>query len=174
MGGGGTGGFSSIPLNIAGGKFKEHVVDYIVTGTWSGKAAKEAEKYCKVNRVAPKSEAHQSIPDSATWKTSKDASYLYYCDNETVHGVEFDGLPENPENALLACDMTSNFLTRPFDITKYGCVVAGAQKNFGVAALAVVVVREDLIKPMDVCPTVLDFKITADNNSLYNTPPCYP
>jgi len=146
----------------------------MVTGTWSSKSAKEAEKYCKVNRVLPKSDKYIEVPDKSTWSLSANANYLYFCDNETVHGVEYPELPFNPHNVPLACDMTSDFLTKPVDVSKFGVIVAGTQKNAGIAGLAIVIVRDDLIKPMSICPSVLDFKVMADNKSLYNTPPCYP
>ncbi|KAI1280817.1 Phosphoserine aminotransferase [Halotydeus destructor] len=176
LGGGATGQFSSIPMNLCE-KLGEATVDYVITGGWSAKATKEAEKYVKTaNRVLPKMDKYVDVPDKSQWKFSPDAKYIYYCDNETVDGVQFpdNEIIHNPHNVPVVCDFTSSFLTRPIDVSKYGLIVAGTQKNVGIAGLAIVIVREDLIKPMSFCPTVLNFKIMADNKSLYNTPPCYP
>lgn len=170
--GGGTGQFSAVPLNLCP-KLKEQKADYIVTGTWSAKAAKEAEAFVQVNRVLPKVDKHTSIPAQSEWKRSSDASYLYYCDNETIHGVEFNFVPDSG-SVPLVCDMSSNILTKPVDVSKYGLIFAGAQKNLGMAGVTVVIVREDLIgQPAGCCPSVLSYKINAENKSLYNTPPTY-
>lgn len=173
LGGGGTGQFSSIPLNLCS-ELGKQTVDYILTGSWSEKGAEEAKKYCNVNLVTEKKKSYTSIPEVGSWKTSADASYLYYCDNETIHGVEYPATPENPRNVPLVCDMTSSFLTKPIDVSKYGAIIAGAQKNVGIAGLAIVIVKRSLINPMAICPTVLNFKVMDKNKSLYNTPPCYP
>jgi phosphoserine aminotransferase len=171
MQGGGTGQFSAVPLNLISSP--DDVADYIVTGAWSSKAAKEAEKYCKVNRVLPKVNVYTGIPDPSEWKLSSNAKYVYYCANETIHGIEFDFIPET-YGVPLVCDMSSNVLTRPLDVTKFGLIYAGAQKNAGIPGVTFVIVREDLIgRPLSICPTVLDYKITADNKSLYNTPPTF-
>ncbi|KAH0628244.1 hypothetical protein JD844_009136 [Phrynosoma platyrhinos] len=170
--GGGSGQFSGIPLNLIGLK-EARCADYVVTGAWSAKAAKEAEKYAKVNLVHPKLSSYTKIPDPSTWNLNPDASYVYYCANETVHGVEFDFVPD-VGNALLVCDMSSNFLSRPVDVTKFGVIFAGAQKNAGCAGVTVVIVREDLIGfALKECPIVLDYKVQVENSSLYNTPPCF-
>lgn len=170
MQGGGTGIFSAICMNLMG---KTGVADYCVTGTWSTLAAKEAAKYGKVNMVFPKPAKFTTVPDQSTWKLDPNASYVYYCDNETVNGVEFPFIPET-NGVTLVADMSSNMLSRPFDITKFGLIFGGAQKNIGPAGITVVVVREDLIgNAMPTTPTILDFKATADNNSLYNTPPTF-
>ncbi|XP_074788691.1 phosphoserine aminotransferase isoform X1 [Athene noctua] len=170
--GGGSGQFSAVPLNLIGLKEGRHA-DYVVTGAWSAKAAKEAEKYAKVNIVHPKLGTYTSIPDPSTWNLNPDASYVYYCANETVHGVEFDFVPD-VKGAVLVCDMSSNFLSRPVDVSKFGVIFAGAQKNVGCAGVTVVIVREDLLGfALKECPIVLDYKTQATNGSLYNTPPCY-
>lgn len=175
MHGGGTAQFASLPLNLVSQLKDGSVVDYLVTGAWSEKAAKEAQKYATVNRVNPKVEKHIQVPDKSQWNLTPNAKYLYYTDNETIHGIEWPSAPESLTDVPLVCDMTSNFLTRPIDVKKYGAIVAGTQKNCGIAGLAVVVVRKDLIgSAMEVCPSVLNFKIMDDNNSLFNTPPCYP
>lgn len=166
--GGGTGQFAAVPLNLINSK--EQVADYLVTGTWSSKAAAEAEKYCTVNYVLPKTKKYTSIPDPKTWKMSPNASYVYYCDNETIHGVEYSFVPDTKDVPLVA-DMSSNFLTRPLDVTKFGLIYAGAQKNIGVAGVTVVIVREDLLlRKNPICPSILDYKLNSDNNSVYNTP----
>uniref|UniRef100_A0A8V0YSF7 Phosphoserine aminotransferase n=2 Tax=Gallus gallus TaxID=9031 RepID=A0A8V0YSF7_CHICK len=170
--GGGSGQFSAVPLNLIGLK-EGRQADYVVTGAWSAKAAKEAEKYAKVNIVHPKLSAYTSIPDPGTWNLNPDASYVYYCANETVHGVEFDFVPD-VKGAVLVCDMSSNFLSRPVDVSKFGVIFAGAQKNVGCAGVTVVIVREDLLGfALKECPVVMDYKTQAVNGSLYNTPPCY-
>ncbi|XP_020913208.1 phosphoserine aminotransferase [Exaiptasia diaphana] len=168
--GGGTGQFSAIPLNLMkeGGS-----ADYICTGAWSAKAAKEAEKYGKVNRVLPKLDLYNRIPSQSEWNLDPNASYVYYCDNETVHGVEFDFIPET-NGVPIVCDMSSNILTRPVDISKFGVIYAGAQKNIGCAGVTLVIVREDLLgRASPQCPIVFDYKVQAGNNSMYNTPPTY-
>ncbi|XP_068225415.1 probable phosphoserine aminotransferase [Palaemon carinicauda] len=171
MQGGGTGQFAAVPLNLISRTGK---ADYIVTGTWSSKAAKEAAKYGNVNMVFPKVEGFSGIPDRSTWKMDPEASYVYYCANETVEGVEFQEIPEVPEGVPLVCDMSSNYFSRPFDITKFGLVYGGAQKNIGSSGVTLVIVREDLLgSPLPVCPTVLDYSIMAKNNSLLNTPPTF-
>uniref|UniRef100_A0A8C9F7P7 Phosphoserine aminotransferase 1 n=1 Tax=Pavo cristatus TaxID=9049 RepID=A0A8C9F7P7_PAVCR len=168
--GGGSGQFSAVPLNLIGLK-EGRQADYVVTGAWSAKAAKEAEKYAKVNIVHPKLSAYTNIPDPATWNLNPDASYVYYCANETVHGVEFDFVPD-VKGAVLVCDMSSNFLSRPVDVSKFGVIFAGAQKNVGCAGVTVVIVREDLLGfALKECPVVMDYKTQAVNGSLYNTPP---
>ncbi|XP_017267736.1 phosphoserine aminotransferase [Kryptolebias marmoratus] len=170
--GGGSGQFSAIPLNLIGLK-EDRCADYLVTGTWSARAAKEAEKYGKINVVHPKLDSYTKIPDPSTWTLNPSASYVYYCCNETVHGVEFNFTPET-NGVVLVCDMSSNFLSRPVDISKFGLIFAGAQKNVGCAGVTVVIVREDLLgHTQKECPIVLDYKVQAEMNSLYNTPPCF-
>jgi len=170
--GGATHQFSAIPMNLLGGAKKE--ADYIVTGTWSKKAVGEAKKFGTVNVICEPSK-YNHVPEPSTWKPfSPNAAYVYYCDNETIEGVEFPYIPET-NGIPLVCDMSSNFLSRRFDITKFGLVYACAQKNFGPAGLTIVVVREDLlaIPPVPTCPTIFSFKVQADNGSMYNTPACY-
>ncbi|NP_001088009.1 phosphoserine aminotransferase 1 L homeolog [Xenopus laevis] len=170
--GGGSGQFSAIPLNLIGLKDSKSA-DYVVTGAWSAKAAKEAEKYGKVNIVHPKLGSYTEIPDPSSWNLNPEASYVYYCANETVHGVEFQKVPD-VKGAVLVCDMSSNFLSKPVDVSKFGLIFAGAQKNVGCAGVTVAIVREDLLGyALKECPTVLDYKIQAGNGSLYNTPPCF-
>lgn len=170
--GGGTGQFSAVPLNLINLK-PGHIADYFVTGSWSAKAAQEAKKYGTVNLVLPATKKYTTIPEATSWSLNPEASYVYYCANETIHGVEFPDTPET-NGVPLVCDMSSNILTRAIDVSKYGVILAGAQKNIGCAGVTVVIVRDDLIgHAMDVCPSILDYKVQSGNNSLYNTPPTY-
>lgn len=171
MQGGGTGQFAAVCFNLIG---RTGVADYIVTGSWSAKAAKEAEQYGKVNLVIPKAGKYITVPTQDTWQLDPNASYIYYCDNETVDGVEFDFVPEIKSGVPLVCDMSSNFLSRPFDVTKFGLIFAGAQKNIGPAGVTVVIVREDLIgHHIKQTPSVLNFAQMEKNASLLNTPPTF-
>jgi len=168
--GGATGCFAAVALNLIG---RTGTADYIVSGGWSAKAAKEAAKYGKVNWVVPKASKYANVPDQSTWKLDPNASYVYYCDNETADGVEFPFIPETGDVPLVV-DMSSNIFTRKFDITKFGVVYAGAQKNFGPAGVTVVIVREDLLNyALPITPTILDFKVNFEANSEYNTPPTF-
>ncbi|KAK3590638.1 hypothetical protein CHS0354_013672 [Potamilus streckersoni] len=170
--GGGCGQFSAIPLNLIGLK-PDHTADYVITGSWSSTAAKEAEKYGKVGRVLPKLDTYTVIPDQSTWNLNPDASYVYYCANETIHGVEFQFVPET-NGVPLVCDMSSNILSRHIDVSKFGLIFAGAQKNIGCAGVTLVIVREDLLgKALPITPVVFCFNTQAGNSSLYNTPPTY-
>eukprot|EP01134_Creolimax_fragrantissima_P003329 CFRG3329T1 len=170
--GGASTHFASLPLNFAS---PNDTVDYIITGSWSKKAAEEASKYTKnVNKVLPKLEnGFTEIPDASTWTLTPDAKYVYYCDNETVHGVEFPTIPETNGVTLIA-DMSSNFLSRPVDVSKFGVIYGGAQKNVGPAGLTIVIVRNDLLgNAQPITPTMLNYEVMAKNKSLYNTPPCF-
>ncbi|KAK9496764.1 hypothetical protein O3M35_013044 [Rhynocoris fuscipes] len=168
--GGGTGLFAAVPMNLMG---RTGTADYIVTGSWSAKAAKEATKYGKVNLVLPKTDKYIDIPNPETWNLDPKASYVYYCANETVHGVEFPFIPDTKGVPLVA-DMSSNILSRNVDISKFGVIFAGAQKNIGPPGVTLVIVREDLLgSPMSICPLILDFTVMAKDNSLHNTPPTF-
>ncbi|XP_012276769.1 probable phosphoserine aminotransferase [Orussus abietinus] len=170
MQGGGTGLFAAVPLNLM---YKTGSADYIVTGSWSAKAAKEAAKYGKVNMVLAKQSKYTEIPDPSTWNLDKNASYVYYCSNETVHGIEFNYVPETNGIPLVA-DMSSNIFTKPLDISKFGVIFAGAQKNFGPSGITLVIVRDDLLgHAMPVCPTMFDFAVMDKDNSIHNTPPTF-
>lgn len=138
--GGASGQFASVPLNLTSSP--DDVTDYVVTGAWSKKAAEEAKKYAKVN-IAAKGD-NKSIPARDTWKLTPGAKYLAYCDNETIGGVEFKAVPEVGETILVA-DMSSNFLSKPVDVAKYGVIFAGVQKNVGPAGVVVAIVRDDLL-----------------------------
>mmetsp|Transcript_23807 Transcript_23807/g.62307 ORF Transcript_23807/g.62307 Transcript_23807/m.62307 type:complete len:370 (-) Transcript_23807:114-1223(-) len=171
--GGGSTQFSAVPLNLFGGAGKASA-DYIVTGGWSAKAAKEAAKYGEVNEVFPRLDAYQSIPDPATWTLNPDATYVYYCANETVYGVEFPFVPETGKVPLVA-DFSSNILSRRVDVSKFGVILAGAQKNIGCAGLTIVIVRDDLLDcAMPICPTMLSYATLDKGGSMHNTPPTFP
>ena len=163
--------FSMIPLNLLRGKAS---ADYVNTGEWSKKAIAEAKKFCKVNLVVDNADKNFSyVPAFNTWKCDPDAAYLHYTSNETIGGVEFNWVPETGSVPLVA-DMSSHILSREIDVSKYGLIYAGAQKNIGPAGLCIVIVREDLIGQVPVnTPTMLDYKTHADNDSMYNTPPTY-
>jgi phosphoserine aminotransferase len=167
-----------IPMNLAGLKGQPATADYICTGSWSVKSIKEAKKYCNVN-VAASSEAEKfaAIPARDTWQLSKNPAYVHICSNETIDGVEYREDPDvaaDTGNAPLVADMSSNILSREIDVSKYGVIYAGAQKNIGPAGLTLVIVREDLLgHALPVCPSAFDWKIVADNDSMYNTPPTY-
>lgn len=166
--GGGTGQFSAVPMNLCA--TTDSVADYLITGNWSLKATKEGEKYCRVNKVLPSLDAYSGIPDQSTWNLSPNAKYVYFCANETIHGVEFNFIPETGDVPLVT-DMSSNILTKPVDVSKYGIIFAGAQKNIGIAGATVVIIRDDLVgHAMPFCPSILDYKLNLQNNSVYNTP----
>lgn len=163
--------FAMVPLNLLRGRKK---ADYINTGEWSKKAIGQAKRFCTVN-VAASSEAERftTIPDRAAWRLDPEAAYVHYTPNETIGGVEFPFVPETGEVPLVA-DMSSTILSRPVDVSRFGLIYAGAQKNIGPSGLTIVIVREDLIGGVaEGTPVMLDYKTHADNESMYNTPPCY-
>ena len=167
--GGATGMFSAIPMNLLRGAEQ---ADYVNTGSWSKKAIKEAGKYCEVNIAASAPEGRLAIPPQAEWSLSGDAAYLHYCVNETITGVEFHWVPETA--APLVADMSSTILSRPIDVSRYGLIYAGAQKNIGPAGITLVIVREDLIgDALPITPGVWDFEAQAAADSMSNTPPTY-
>jgi len=172
--GGATGQFSAIAMNLMNLK-PSQTADYLVTGYWSEKAAKEAEKYGKVNYVIPNKDIYHDVPEQETWNLTDDASYFYYCANETIHGIELPAEPPVLKNkATIVCDMSSNFLTKEIDVSKYGLIFASAQKNFGCSGLVIVIIRKDLIgHAMKSTPINFDYKIQMNNNSMYNTPPTF-
>jgi phosphoserine aminotransferase len=163
--------FSMIPLNLLRGKAS---ADYVNTGEWSKKAIGEAKKFTNVNVVADNKDKNCTyIPAFDTWKLDKDAAYVHYTPNETIGGVEFNWIPKTGDVPLVA-DMSSNILSRQIDVSKFGLIYAGAQKNIGPAGLTLVIVREDLVGHADArLPTMMDYKTHADNESMYNTPPTY-
>ncbi|KAI8598925.1 phosphoserine aminotransferase [Dissophora ornata] len=184
--------------NAGSGNWRDIPVDYIVTGSWSAKAAEEAKRLgANVRVVCDAKKAlggYKGVPDESTWKTSdpngelrtadrqagETPAYMYYCDNETVNGVEFPFVPSKHDPSVpLVCDMSSNILSRPVDVSKFGVIYAGAQKNIGPAGVSVVIVREDLLQTSELAdgllpvPLMLDYKTMTKNNSLYNTPPMF-
>lgn len=169
--GGASQQFAMIPMNL----MKNGVADYIVTGQWAKKAAAEAEKYGKVNIVASSADKTFSyIPDCSDLPISEDADYVYICENNTIYGTKYKELPNTKGNILVA-DVSSCFLSEPIDVTKYGVVYGGVQKNVGPAGTVIVIIREDLITDdvLPGTPTMLKYKTHADAGSLYNTPPAY-
>ncbi len=163
--------FAMIPLNLAAGG---QAVDYVDTGDWSLKAINEARKLAKVNVVtSSKDSCYTTIPAIEQWRFDPDAAYLHYTTNETIRGVEFNYLPESGDVPLVA-DMSSDILSRPLDISRFGLIYAGAQKNIGPAGLTLVIVRDDLIgKASAATPSMLNYQLYADYDSMYNTPPTY-
>ena len=169
--GGGSTQFAMIPMNL----MKNKVADYIITGQWAKKAAAEAEKYGKVNRIASSADKTFSyIPDLKNLQISDDADYVYICHNNTIYGTTYHDLPDT-KGKILVADMSSDILSQPVDVTKYGLIFAGVQKNIGPAGTVVVIIREDLITEdvLEGTPTMLTYKTHADAKSLYNTPPAY-
>ncbi len=169
--GGATGQFSAIPMNLA---TQDATVDYINTGAWSKKAIGEARRYAKVNVAADESASNYSTaPGQPALKLTAGAAYVHYTPNETIGGVEFPYVPATGEVPLVA-DFSSTILSRPIDVSKYGLIYAGAQKNIGPSGIVVVIVRDDLIgKARPGTPMVLDYKGMADNDSMLNTPPTF-
>ncbi len=166
--GGASQQFAEIPLNLLP---ESGVADYIDTGIWSRKAIDEARRFGQVNVAASaKPYDYFSIPGQNEWQLSESAAYLHYASNETIGGVQFDWVPEVGETPLVV-DMSSDILSRSIDVSRYGLIYAGAQKNIGPSGLVVVIVREDLLgRARSSCPTMLDYKVAADNGSMYNTP----
>lgn len=169
--GGATSQFAMVPLNLLRGKTS---ADYLHTGMWSEKAMKEARRYCNVNiALSIENNGYTSIPHSDSWILNSDAAYVYYTGNETVHGVEFQSIPEVGDVPLVT-DMTSNLLSRPLDVSRYGVIFAGAQKNLGPSGLVVVIIREDLIGHAGKrIPSMYDYAIHAREHSMFNTPPTF-
>ena len=169
--GGATLQFSAVPLNLLRGKKS---ADYVNTGEWSKKAIKEAKQFCTVNIAASSEDANFTYaPTQDKWKLNSDAAYVHYTPNETIGGVEFHWIPQTGDVPLVA-DMSSNILSKPIEVSKYGLIYAGAQKNIGPAGLTIVIVREDLIG--QIAPStasMMDYKIQAENESMFNTPPTY-
>jgi len=175
MQGGGTGQFAAVPLNLLGDSDKS---DYLITGQWSKKAFQEAQKYGKPHIIFDTEKSNfTSVPPSSEWDIQdiKNSAYVYYCDNETINGIEFPEIPIiGYDSSVLAVDMSSNFLTREVDVSKYGLIFAGAQKNSGISGLSLVIVRDDLLgKAKKITPTIFNYKINSENKSLYNTPPTF-
>lgn len=169
--GGASQQFAMIPMNL----MKNRVADYIVTGQWAKKAYQEASLYGKANKIASSEDKTFSyIPDCSDLPISEDADYVYICENNTIYGTKFKTLP-NTKGKPLVADVSSCFLSEPVDVTKYGVIYGGVQKNIGPAGVVIVIIREDLITEdvLPGTPTMLRYKIHADADSLYNTPPAY-
>ncbi len=169
--GGASSQFAMVPMNLLRGKTK---ADYINTGMWSEKAIGEAKRYCEVNVAATsKASNYSTIPAQTQWQLDASSAYVHYTPNETIGGVEFHWVPQTGDVPLVV-DMSSTLLSRPIDVSKFGIIYAGAQKNIGPAGLTVVIVRDDLIgQTVAGTPIMLDYKTHADNGSMYNTPPTY-
>jgi len=163
-----------VPMNLVGRKAKPATVDFVNTGQWSMKSIKEARKYCNVNVAATSEEERfHTIPARDGWRLTPDAAYVHICANETIDGVEYQSAPEVGDVPLVA-DMSSNILSRAIDVSKYAVIYGGAQKNIGPAGLTLVIVREDLLgHALPICPSAFDWKLVADNGSMFNTPPTY-
>ena len=168
--GGASSQFAAVPINLMGSKRK---ADYVLTGQWGEKAIAEASRFGEVNVVASSKDSNfTSVPPQSSWQLSDDAAYLHYTPNETIVGVEFPFMPE--VDVPIVADMSSTILSTEIDVSKFGIIYAGAQKNIGPAGLTIVIVREDLIgNPMEGMPVMMDYKIHADNESMYNTPATY-
>jgi phosphoserine aminotransferase len=169
--GGAIGQNAFVPMNLLRGRSG---ADYVNTGEWSKKSIKEAKKYCNVNVAATAEASHFThVPQQAEWKLDPNAAYVHICSNETIGGVEYHWTPDTGDVPLVA-DMSSNILSRPVDVSRYGLIYAGAQKNMGPSGLTIVIVRDDLIgHALPITPSVFDLKQQADNDSMLNTPPTY-
>ncbi|MBV8250277.1 MAG: 3-phosphoserine/phosphohydroxythreonine transaminase [Comamonas sp.] len=175
MQGGGIAENAIVPLNLS----RAGVVDFVVTGSWSQKSAKEAGRYASDAHVAAtaKDSDYTTLPAPSSWQLSRGASYVHICSNETIHGVEFHELPDLKalgSDAPLVIDFSSHVASRSIDWSRVGLAFGGAQKNIGPAGLTIVIVREDLLgHALPICPSAFDYKIVADNGSMYNTPPTW-
>ncbi len=169
--GGASSQFAMVPMNLLRGK---KTADYINTGYWSKKAIAEAKRFCDVNIAATSEDTNfTTIPPRDTWSLNPEAAYVHYTPNETIGGVEFHEIPDVGDVPLVA-DMSSTILSRPIDVSRFGLIYAGAQKNIGPAGITIVIVREDLIgETITNTPTMFDYATHANANSMYNTPPTY-
>ena len=171
MQGGASQQFAAVPMNL----MKNKVADYIITGVWAKKACQEAAMYGTANAIASSADKTFSyIPDCSDLPVSEKADYVYICENNTIYGTKFKQLP-NTKGKDLVADVSSCFLSEPVDVTKYGMLYGGAQKNIGPAGVVIAVIRDDLIREdvLPGTPTMLKYKTHADNGSMYNTPPAY-
>jgi phosphoserine aminotransferase len=174
MQGGGLGENAIVPMNLSRGT----AADFVITGSWSIKSQQEAQRYCTANIAASNAgDHHTRLPDPSTWQLSKDASYVHLCTNETINGIEFQQLPDLAalgSNAPLVIDFSSHVASRSVDWRRVGLAFGGAQKNLGPAGLTLVIVRDDLLgHALEICPSAFNYKIVADNKSMYNTPPTW-
>ena len=164
-----------IPLNLLGDKC---CADYVVTGSWSEKSHKEAKRYCNAHLAASSAPYYTGVPQPETWQLSPDPAYLFVCTNETIGGVEYAFTPDmarlGKPGVPLVADMSSHILSRAVDVSRYGLIFGGAQKNIGPAGLTIVIVRDDLLeRASPLCPSAFNYKTVADNGSMYNTPPTF-
>jgi phosphoserine aminotransferase len=165
-----------VPLNMMRGKA---VADYVDTGIWSIKSVTEARRYGQVNVIASSRDDHYNrVPKQSEWRPTRDAAYVHICGNETIGGIEYQWVPDVKaaygDDTPLVTDMSSHILSRPVDVTQYGLIYGGAQKNVSMAGLTFVIVRDDLIgQAHPLCPSAFDYKVVADNDSMFNTPPTY-
>lgn len=174
MQGGGIAENAIVPLNLSRGTS----ADFVVTGSWSQKSFKEAARYCEARLAQSNADSgHTRLPDPASWQISPNAAYVHICSNETIHGVEFQELPDLKalgSEAPLVMDFSSHAASRSVDWSRVGLAFAGAQKNLGPAGLTIVVVRDDLLdRALPICPSAFNYKLVAENDSMYNTPPTY-
>ena len=169
--GGATAQFAAVPMNLLRGRRK---ADYVNTGHWSKRAIAEAKKYCEVHIAASSEDRNFSyVPPQERWELSSDAAYVHITSNETIGGVEYHWIPDTGDVPLVA-DASSHILSRPIDVSRFGLIYAGAQKNIGPAGLAIVIVREDLIgAALPITPAIFDYKVQAENESMLNTPPTF-
>ena len=175
MQGGGLGQNAIIPLNMVGCCPQPATIDFVHTGSWSGKSIKEAKRYAHVN-IAASSEASgfTGVPPQDTWNLTSHAAYLHICTNETIDGVEYNFVPESKPKVPIVADMSSHILSRQIDVSKYGVIFAGAQKNIGPAGLTIVIVRDDLLDDaLPICPSAFHWRTVAEHDSMFNTPPTY-
>jgi phosphoserine aminotransferase len=179
--GGGLGENAIVPMNLLGrnahgaAQGQAPVIDFVHTGSWSGKSIKEAARYARVNvAAAPEGGKFTSVPAQETWKLSPDAAYLHICTNETIDGVEYNFVPTVQGDTPIVADMSSHILSRVIDVSKYGVIFAGAQKNIGPAGLTLVIVRDDLLgHALPICPSAFEWRTVAEHDSMFNTPPTY-
>lgn len=174
MQGGGLGENAIVPMNLSRGT----VADFVITGSWSIKSQKEAQRYCDARIVASNADGkHTRLPDPSTWQLTPGASYVHLCTNETINGIEFQELPDLAalgSDAPLVIDFSSHVASRSVDWRRVGLAFGGAQKNLGPAGLTIVVVRDDLLgRALEICPSAFNYKTVADNQSMYNTPPTW-
>ncbi len=175
MQGGGLGQNAVVPLNLVGRVAQPATVDFIHTGSWSGKSIAEAARYCNVNVAASSQSTHfDGVPPQSSWQLTPGAAYLHICTNETIDGVEYDFAPELLDSTPIVADMSSHILSRVIDVSKYGVIFGGAQKNIGPAGLTLAIVREDLLgHALPICPSAFNWQTVAAHESMYNTPPTY-
>jgi phosphoserine aminotransferase len=171
--GGGRGQFAGVPLNLLGDKT---TADYVDAGYWAESAVKEAVKYCSPNVIDAKTivDGKRAVKPMRDWQLTDNAAYLHYCPNETIDGIAINEMPDFGKEVVVAADFSSSILSSPIDVNRFGVIYAGAQKNIGPAGLTLVIVREDLLgKAHKMCPSILDYTVLNDNDSMFNTPPTF-